>query len=494
VQRQPDILLIVADCLRQQTLDSLRSASRLEGFDDLMDEGSHFKNAISPSSWSLPAHASLFTGLYPWEHGVVSDFTSLSNQVDTISSRAQSAGYRTASFSANPYVGQLSGLSRGFDTTRTGGFEDCYFRRPRALSQPLSLGQEALPERSYFGRLLRASNPSVIASSRRFSKKHPGVIDFASRAWNTIRSGDSTARYVSPWIEQQVNTWVRSSPRDIPILTFINLLDAHEPYLGPDGELGPISQLLEQWRANQWLLRHGNLVYGEPTDRTRSILVKLYELAVRTVGTRVSELVDAYVQARPRDSTIVILVGDHGQVFGEAGQNLHGRGFADDLFRVPLFVSGPGIPHGDPPITDVVSTKDVANYLFDVLRAPRQLDSHFSKLKSATYSGGVAWALSGRPRVSGEPLNGNLQQSTMDDSVLVCYRRSDRIVFSRDGDSHEWLGLSCDHSTAPSMWRRIDTPHTKECEQAQEIGTAMDSIPVVPLDKALKRLIAWGYA
>src|SRR5208283_5470128 len=88
--------------------------------DRLAKRGVQFDNAIAPSSWTLPSFASMFTGLYPHQHGA--DYSSpLPEGFRTVAMDLKSAGYQTAGFNANMAYGQASeGIARGFDRYEDG--------------------------------------------------------------------------------------------------------------------------------------------------------------------------------------------------------------------------------------------------------------------------------------------------------------------------------------------------------------------------------------
>ena len=79
-------------------------------------KGFGFHNAYSTSVWSLPGHASLFTGLYPSRHGAHGESLHLSGEVRTIAEQLEDAGWVTAAFTANPFINRSLGLGRGFQT------------------------------------------------------------------------------------------------------------------------------------------------------------------------------------------------------------------------------------------------------------------------------------------------------------------------------------------------------------------------------------------
>ena len=86
--------------------------------DAFAQEAVRFQTAVSASSWTTPSFASMFTGLVPSAHGggdgKCPDVTVLSAAHPTLATQLRAAGYRTASFVSNVWVGAEIGLARGF--------------------------------------------------------------------------------------------------------------------------------------------------------------------------------------------------------------------------------------------------------------------------------------------------------------------------------------------------------------------------------------------
>lgn len=81
----------------------------------LAKQGASFTHAYSPASWTLPAHASLFTGLYPDRHGATDERRQLSPDVPTLAETLRSLGYRTVGFTDQGFLHPVFGMARGFD-------------------------------------------------------------------------------------------------------------------------------------------------------------------------------------------------------------------------------------------------------------------------------------------------------------------------------------------------------------------------------------------
>lgn len=110
-----NLLLISVDTLRPDLLGAYgyeRSTS--PAIDALAEEGVLFEDVMSPSPWTLPAHASLLTGVYPSRHGMKGHEARLPARLDTLASVLGDRGFRTAAVVNSHYVSAKYGLDRGF--------------------------------------------------------------------------------------------------------------------------------------------------------------------------------------------------------------------------------------------------------------------------------------------------------------------------------------------------------------------------------------------
>jgi len=172
-----NLLLVTLDTTRADRLGCYGYAgARTRYLDRLAAEGVRFAQAISPAPITLPAHASIFTGLYPIAHGVRNNgnFT-LSDRYPTLATLLKSQGYRTAAFVSSFILDRRYGLARGFDR-----YDD---RMEGAEAQVISLEAE--------------------------------------------RRGDRTALLLARWLEEQA-----ASP-GAPFFAWLHLYDPHEPYQPP---------------------------------------------------------------------------------------------------------------------------------------------------------------------------------------------------------------------------------------------------------------------
>lgn len=139
---RPDLVLFVADTLRADALEARRvwrdsKDVALPHLAALAAASAEFDRAWSTSTWTLPAHASMFTGLTPSNHGAIGEFTRLAADATTLAEVLRAAGYRTVAVTDGIYVSAEYGLDQGFasfDQTH-GPRADPLLRAKDALAQ-----------------------------------------------------------------------------------------------------------------------------------------------------------------------------------------------------------------------------------------------------------------------------------------------------------------------------------------------------------------------
>jgi arylsulfatase A-like enzyme len=122
-----NVVVVAIDTLRADHLGCYGySRPTTPRIDALAGEGVVFEHAISQSPWTLPAFASILTGVIPQRHGagqgkqcLLRPCGALAPDQATLAELFARAGYRTASFVSNGFVGSESGLARGFEQAST---------------------------------------------------------------------------------------------------------------------------------------------------------------------------------------------------------------------------------------------------------------------------------------------------------------------------------------------------------------------------------------
>src|SRR5262249_30769385 len=112
----PNVVLVVLDTTRADHLSAYGYPRPTAPFlEALASESTLYETAESPAPWTLPSHASLFTGLLPSAHGATAEHQWLREKFLTLAELLRRHGYVTAGFSNNPTVSHASNLDQGFE-------------------------------------------------------------------------------------------------------------------------------------------------------------------------------------------------------------------------------------------------------------------------------------------------------------------------------------------------------------------------------------------
>jgi arylsulfatase A-like enzyme len=115
VPQRPDIVLITIDTLRADSLEPYGAPDTLTpNIARLANEGTVYEAATTPMPLTRPAHCSILTGLYPDQHGVLTNHQILPEEIVTLAEILLDAGYQTAGFTGIRFLNQRSGLAQGF--------------------------------------------------------------------------------------------------------------------------------------------------------------------------------------------------------------------------------------------------------------------------------------------------------------------------------------------------------------------------------------------
>ncbi len=306
MNKRPNIILIVLDCVRFDGLGVFGNPRPVTPtLDRLAQNSRRYVQARSAAIWTLPSHASMFTGLYPRQHGVNVETRWLDERIPTLAELLARGGYQTAAFSTNAWVGPHFGLDRGF--------EDFY-----ALWRIFpSMGKARFP---WWEKALRK-----------------GLLERSDKGARKL------SRYVRKW-------WRETRDPDRPFFLFGLYLDAHLPYRPPKGYaerlLSP-DELRRARRANQdaWAYMAGE---APMTPEDFAGLRALYDAEIAYVDAMLSDMLGFLESAGALEQTMVVVTADHGENIGDHGLMDHQYCVCETLARVPLIIHYPdGLAPGD---------------------------------------------------------------------------------------------------------------------------------------------------
>ena len=326
----PNVLLIVMDTVRAENLS-------LYGYDrattpvlqNLSQQGIVFQEAISTAPWTLPSHASIFTGY--WHHELSADWeTPLDSTYPTLAEVLQAQGYETAGFVGNNiYVSYEHGLNRGFVH-----FED----------YDTSAGQTFVS--SSLGRALgcwRQLGPGCIL------RKLTGYFEILGR---------KSAQEVN----QETLNWI-SGHQQKPYFIFINYFDAHAPYLPPK----PYDRLFGPARPpfSKVFIEGLGAWDGTPAETQREEYE--YDGAINYVDHEIGMLLDQMRAQGLLDNTLIIITSDHGEEFHEHNVMSHGNSLYRQSVQVPLMMIYPGHLPSGATVSDPISLRNIPSTVMDLL-------------------------------------------------------------------------------------------------------------------------------
>lgn len=307
------VVLFSIDSLRADHVGALGyDRPTTPSIDALAERGVVYTRAYSTTSWTLPAHVSLLTGLDADAHGVEDDGLAIPETVRTLAERAKASGIETAGVFAGPYLQPAYGFGRGFGT-----YANCS-----------GLG----------------SDDSGLG------------IDWGERKGTHRLSHEAVT---NPCVRERVAGWARRAPKRGRRFLFVHLWDVHYDYAPPPGYVEIFDPDYDGGTDFSKLFVNDAIGPKMPARDLRHLLA-LYDGEIRwTDDTIAAILADLESEGLLRNS-VVIVTSDHGEEFFEHGGKAHRQTLHEEVLRVPLVVARPGGPPVRRRSDEVVSLADVA--------------------------------------------------------------------------------------------------------------------------------------
>ena len=364
-RKQPNIVLIVLDTHRRDRI-SMHGYHRptTPNIDHFGQESTIFENAISAAQWTVPAHASMFTGEYPTTHQTLQVHSTLDERFDTIAGLLQASGYQTTGFCNNPLLGILNnGLKRGFDKFYNYcGAVPSVPRRSLSLPKPLDVIWE-----KYTQQLRKLSYPvqNAFAHSDRLFRwsLHPKIVRFWSKMGNFKGHTANSIRDVQLFLQEKEQDTT-------PQFVFLNVMEPHTPYSPPDTFIDKFAPYFRDNREARDIIRlHNTEAYRwllpietPMSDLETTVLNDMYDVEVNYQDHLLGPLLEYLNQA---EDTLTIVVADHGEGIGE--HNFMGHSFVayQELVHVPLMIKFPEKQAKATQINENVSTRRIFHTVLD---------------------------------------------------------------------------------------------------------------------------------
>ncbi len=293
---RPNVLLVVIDTARADRFPfDGYGRPTAPAISALARGGTVFTRAFSPAPWTVPAHASLFTGQYPSLHRTDCGSLRLPDEAVTLAETLRAAGYRTVGYTANPWLGAQYNFQQGFDT---------------------------------YG-----------------------------ETWREVADGseDTGAALTNEKVLRFLRWWHgNSDARRQPFFLFINYFEPHLPYHPPEPERsrflpadGPPERVLRLSRLGHPDEMRYIMGVSDLTESDLAILNDLYDGEIAYADRRVGEVLALLRELGLLDRTIVAITSDHGENIGDHHMMDHKLSIHDTLLHVPLVLRyPPRVPAG----------------------------------------------------------------------------------------------------------------------------------------------------
>lgn len=436
---KPNVLLITLDTTRRDHLSCYGYRKETTpNIDSLAEESVKYERAIAPSSWTVPAHASLFTGMLPTHHNArfgvdenatpsgVHEFSfyTLHPSLPTLAEELGKAGYVTAGIIAGPLLRSAFGFERGF-----GHYDD------------------------------------GLAQGKNYERNADEVTSLAVR-----------------WLERH-----RLSQNSRPFFLFLNYFDPHSPYFPPEPWGNPD---VEEGSCSVHNGLYEDVFRGtrELTSEERETLVEQYDGEISYMDSGIGRLFENMKRLGLYDSTLIVVTSDHGESFGEHGLLEHGRALYEELIRAPLLLKYPGKEKKRGVVNDRVTIVSLMPTILEHVGHPIPETVRFGTLDDtgqalvAEVFRDMAWT--------------TIYGDRFDRDQKAIYRDNYKLIWSSDG-RHELYDLSSDPAEQTNLSASLPEIRQHLLSQLnfliEESGT-MSALSPPEIDQELKeRLRALGY-
>jgi len=305
-----NVLLIVLDALRADHT-SVHGYERdtTPHLEQLAEDGISVDNAFAAAPWTPPSHASMFSGVYPTSHGYLDSNMSFTPPHPALAELLRDKGYVTFGAVRNGHIDSQQSVTKGFEE-----FGDIYQlpRMPQSLSD------------------LKSD----------YLDLWPGYLKVA---YKSLRSERRLSEYVTcEYIKHRIGS------RQSPFFGFVNINSPHTPYAPPE----PFRSQFERFDRGEVDMERvrelahidgsgGKRLMGGEIDASPDVLNAVqdwYDGEIRFADALVGDLVQTLRDKDLYEETTIIVVGDHGEHFGEHNRAGHQFSLFDELLHVPLVI------------------------------------------------------------------------------------------------------------------------------------------------------------
>lgn len=322
---RPNVVFVVLDTCRADVFYQLLDEGHLPGIKRIAADGKTYRNASAVAPWTVPSHASLFSGLYPTDHETSANDPYFNPPTPPLAARLRSVGYETVGLSANPWITPSFDFTTGFEKFKTAnellwGGED--------ISDLPKIDSRWQQTTELLDRTSIVSLPKTLANAvygKFFSKRN-----------------DSGAKHLT----SDAISWLTKRSSDDPFFLFCNYMESHIRYDPPTEFL--VEELpTDADKATARSVNQDPWAYvakeAKMSECDFKYLNALYRATIRYLDTQLVRLYDKLADENLLDDTVIVLVGDHGENIGNHKLMDHQYCLYETLLHVPLVIRYPTV-------------------------------------------------------------------------------------------------------------------------------------------------------
>jgi arylsulfatase A-like enzyme len=338
---RPNIIFILTDDQRYDELGFMNPILETPNMDRLAAEGVHFENAFVTTSLCSPSRASILTGQYMHNHGVVDNNKPPRDGTVFFPQYLQQAGYETA-YVGKWHMGESASSSVKLDDPQPG------------FDHWVSFAGQG----EYYPVVKNGKTNQLNVNGRQVDQKG----------------------YITDELTDYAMDWLANRDDEKPFFMYLSHKAVHanfspaerhkEQYVGrkipvPDSQADSVENYAgkPRWVKDQRNSWHGvDFPYHSGEFDVQAYKMQ-YHRALSAVDDSLGRLLQWLEDAGKAENTIVVLMGDNGFMFGEHGL-IDKRNAYEESMRVPLLARGPGLP-ANSVVNEIVANIDIAPTVLD---------------------------------------------------------------------------------------------------------------------------------
>ncbi len=316
----PNVVLVMNDTHRADYVGAYGCEKNLTPrLDELAADGVVYLNAFAQASWTRPSVCTILTGRYPSSHTATLKGSVLPDEITTLAEAMNGGGYETIGIATNFNLTPFFNVDQGF-------FDYSY------LSPDLPFGSTDEQAKLIF-----------VEVAKKIAAKFQGT-----------QEAPKDYYVIGEVVTDKALARLDKRNKDHPFFMFLSYMDVHDPYFRHPFDGYGISH-----RANP-----------NPDPDDKALIKEMKELYAGEVvywDRQFGRLMDGLKKRGIYDETLVVMVSDHGEEFGEHGGFWHGTTLYDEQLKIPFIVKYPassGIS-GGVEVSDWMRLLDVAPLILD---------------------------------------------------------------------------------------------------------------------------------